>query len=84
VKDNFIEVYYMNDRDIPVTVEVQHKTLQDEYGIYKFRMGEVTIMQPKQAKLFKVEAPYGTTPFVKTWESKVLISYVDADKVDLS
>jgi hypothetical protein len=84
MKENVIEVYFLNDRKIAVTVEVSHKTMQNEYGIYKFKMSDTFVLEPSQGQLFKVDAPVGTAAFVKTWDNRVLITYMDTDKVEMS
>jgi hypothetical protein len=84
MKENVIEVYFLNDRNIAVTVEVSHKTMQNEYGIYKFKMSDTTVLEPAQGQLFKVDAPIGTAAFVKTWDDRVLITFMDTERAEMS
>lgn len=75
-----LEVFYMNDTKTPMTVRVVNKSTNSFNGQKKFLMNEVTVLQPQQSKIFEVDAPVGTIPFIKSWEGIVLITYIDPDR----
>lgn len=79
-----MKVYYFNDETAPVTVDVNHKSMMNEYGIYKFKMEEKIVLQPRQGQVFEIDAPVGSIPFVKKWDHRVMITYIDPDKANIT
>jgi len=70
-----MQIYYMNDESQNITVRVLH-------GLSKLGDGsldeEFFTLEPQCAKLFTVRAPEGFIPYLKRWNSRlVLLTHVD-------
>jgi hypothetical protein len=78
---NYLYIYYMNDEQKPVTVQINHLFWFDPNNPFKQPDIEYHTLQACEARIFKVEAPENSIPYVKKWQNKVLLSYLPADQV---
>jgi hypothetical protein len=72
-----MEIFYLNDEHQPVTIQVNNKLMSD---------GNLCIdyftLQPQEGKLFNIDAPAGSIPYVKRWETRiVLLTYLPAESI---
>jgi hypothetical protein len=71
-----MKIYYFNDKKEPVIVRVVHQDRPSEIN----PSGTLNInyyqLSPQEGKLFDVDAPDNTIPFLKTWDRQVLLSYI--------
>lgn len=81
-EQNYIQIYYMNDEQKPITVQINHEFRFDPNNPHKEPMVEYIILQPCEARLFKIEAPEGSIPYVKKWQNQVLLTYLPAESLD--
>ena len=62
-----MKVYYFNDERKDIVIQVQSQTVQSEY---------ITV-PAGQGKILELDAPEGSIPFVKRWETRqCLVSYL--------
>lgn len=76
---NYIYIYYMNDEQRPITVQVNHLFWFDPNNPFKQPDVEYYTLQPCESKIFKIEAPEGSIPYVKKWPNQVLLTYHRTD-----
>ncbi len=77
-----MQIYYLNDRKIPITVQTNgqlKRTPQNPYGLPQIDYFQ---LKPQEGRLFEVDAPEGSIPWVKVWETgTVLLSYVNPEEL---
>lgn len=77
-----MQIYYMNDEKKEIVVQVNGQLKPSPRNTY----GEPTIeyfkLQPTESKVFFVDAPEGSIPYVKKWENVVLLTYLPVDVLD--
>ncbi len=76
-----MKIYYMNDRKIPVTVQVNGQLRPSPTNPYGVPTIDYSTLKPQEGKLFDVDAPEGAIPWVKSWESCVLLTYVRPEEL---
>lgn len=74
-EENFLHIFYMNDEQRVISVQVNHSFFFDPNDPFKQPKIEYFKLQPAEAKVFKIEAPEGSIPYVKKWQNHVLLSY---------
>lgn len=74
---NFLYVYYMNDEQRPITVQINHSFFFNPNDPFKQPKIEYVTLQSCEARLFEIEAPEGSIPYIKKWPNQVLLSYQD-------
>jgi len=69
-----MKVYYMNDEKVPVTVQVNGKPKNTpEWDHIKYER-----FQPQEGRVIEFDAPEGSIPYIKRWETRqILITYID-------
>lgn len=70
-----MKVYYFNDEQKPITVRIFDATYDPTFQTDNQR--HYHKLEPAEGKMFDVELPEGTVPFIKKWVNMVMISYVD-------
>ena len=75
----------MNDENKPITVQVNGQlrpSLTNPYGEPSI---EYFILKPQESKVFEIDAPEGSIPYLKRWETRqILLTYLPADSELLS
>ena len=66
-------IYYMNDEQRPMRVRI----LDDRYDPVNATGDVFVTLQPCEAQMFEVHAPYGHVLYVKKWKDLVMISHID-------
>jgi hypothetical protein len=80
-----MKIYYFNDEKQPVTIQVNGQLRPSATNKYGDPQIEYFTLKPLEARVFDVDAPEGSIPYVKRWESRmVLLSYLQADSELLS
>ena len=80
-----MKIYYFNDEKQPVTIQVNGQLRPSATNKYGDPQIEYFTLNPLEARVFDVDAPEGSIPYVKRWESRmVLLSYLQADSELLS
>lgn len=74
---HYLYIYYLNDEQRPMSVQIHHQFFFDPNNPMKQPNIEYTTLQSCEARLFKVEAPEGSIPYLKKWNNAVMISYYD-------
>lgn len=74
---HYIYIYYMNDEQAPITVQVNHVFFFDPNNPLKPPKIEYFTLEKSEAKVFKIECPEGSIPYVKKWRQQVLLTYSD-------
>lgn len=78
-----MEIYYFNDEQKPVTVQVNGQVRPDPNNKYGSPTIDYFTLQPQQGKLFFVDAPEGSIPWVKRWETRVvLLTYLGPESLE--
>lgn len=75
-------IYYVNDEQKPVTVQINHEFRFDPNNPFKQPDIEYHTLQACEARIFKVEAPENSIPYVKKWQNQVLLTYLPAESLD--
>lgn len=78
---NYIYIYYMNDEQKPITVQINHLFWFDPNNPTKQPDVEYITLEACEARLFKIEAPENSIPYVKKWQNKVLLTYLRLEQV---
>lgn len=73
----YLYIYYMNDEQKPITVQVNHYFFFNPNDPYKEPKVEYFKLDPAEAKVFKIEVPENSIPYVKKWKDVVLLTYSD-------
>ncbi len=78
-----MKIYYMNDENIPVVVQVNAQPNSDPT---KWDHVTYVTLQPTEAKLFEFAAPEGSIPYIKKWNrrNQVLLTYIPAESLSHS
>ena len=79
---NYIFIYYMNDCKHSVTVQVNHSFMFDPNNPAKQPNIEYFSLGPAEARVFKVEVPENSIPYVKNWGNRVLLSFLEAGALE--
>ena len=66
-------IEYINDESHPVTIRVNHQLQPSLYNPHGEAKNEVFILKPQESKLFYIDAPEGSIPYVKRWENRVVL-----------
>jgi hypothetical protein len=75
-----MKIYYFNDEKQPVTIQVNGQLRPSSTNKHGDPQIEYFILDPLEARVFNVDAPEGSIPYVKRWENRfVLLSYLQAD-----
>lgn len=79
MEENYIYIYYLNDEQTEVFVQVNHAFFFDPNDPTKQPNIKYTKLRPAEGKLFKIEVSEaeGFIPYVKKWKGKVLLTYQD-------
>lgn len=77
---NYIYVYYLNDEQKPILVQINHSFFFDPNNPFKEPNIEYVTLQSCEGKLFRIEAPVDSIPYVKKWTNKILLTYQDLRK----
>lgn len=80
---NYLYVYYLNDERAPVLVQINHSFFFDPNNPTKQPNIEYVTLEACEGKLFKIEAPQNSAPYIKKWPNKVLLSYHDLKELEL-
>jgi len=76
-----MKVYYFNDENVPVTIQVNNW----QRDPMKWDHIEYVTIQPQNAKLIILDAPEGSIPYLKRWETRqTLLTYLPASSELLS
>lgn len=67
-----MKIYYLNDEKKPITVRV----LDSKYDAMNATGDTYTVLQSCEGRMFDLELPEGTVPYIKKWPTMVMISYV--------
>lgn len=74
-----MNIYYMNDENKQMVVQINGQLRPSSAN----QLGEPTIeyvtLNPQEGRVFFVDAPEGSVPYVKRWDSKVLLSYLPVE-----
>lgn len=74
---HYLYIYYMNDEQNPITVKLIHSLFFNPNDPYKEPKIEFFKLAPQEAKVFKIEVPENSIPYVKKWKDMVLLTYSD-------
>jgi hypothetical protein len=75
-EESFLKIYYMNDEQKPITVQVNHAFFFDPNDLTKQPKIEYFTLQPAEARVFSIEVfDTKAIPFVKKWQNQVLLTY---------
>jgi hypothetical protein len=79
-----MEIYYLNDEKTPITIQVNGQPKPHPEMPYGEANNEFFTLQPAEGRLFYVDAPEGSIPYVKRWTSPhlVLLTYLPAESID--
>lgn len=72
-----LQVYYINDEDKPITVNVNDVNFLAAVDSGKDLSAFYHVLKPQEAKLFSLEVPDGSVCYVKRWPTHLMLSYVD-------
>lgn len=77
-----MKIFYMNDENQNVTVQTVGQLKASPTNPH----GEPTIeyfqLKPQEGRLFEIDSPEGSIPWVKRWENRiVLLSYVSSQEL---
>ena len=78
---NYIYIYYLNDEQKPITVQLIHSFFFDPNAPFKEPKHDFVTLQACEGRLFKIEAPQGSIPYVKKWTNKILLTYQDLEQL---
>ena len=73
----YLYIYYLNDEQKPVTVQLNHYFFFNPNDPFKQPKIEYFKLDSCEAKVFKIECPEGSIPYVKKWPNQVLLTYSD-------
>lgn len=79
-----MEIYYLNDEQAVVHVQVNGQLKPSDTNPYGEPTTEDFWLLPTEGKIFFVDAPENTIPYVKKWDhphKKVLLTYIHPDVV---
>lgn len=77
-----MKIYYMNDRNMVIIVQVNGQVRPSPTNPYGEPLIENFKLKPQEGRLFEVDAPEGSIPWVKVWETgTVLLSYVNPEEL---
>lgn len=79
---NYIYIYYLNDERASVLVQINHSFFFDPNDPAKQPNIEYVTLEACEGRLFKIEAPQGSIPYVKKWPNKILLSYHDLKELE--
>jgi hypothetical protein len=75
-----MKICYMNDETKAVRIQIVGMPNKDP-RVWDHVKEDV--LYPQQTKVFEFEAPEGAIPYVKRWDSRiVLLSYIAAESID--
>jgi len=75
-----MKVYYMNDEKETVLVQVNGQLRPSNVNPYGEPSVEYFSLQPQESRIFDIDAPEGSIPYVKRWESRhVLLTYLSKE-----
>jgi hypothetical protein len=75
-----MKVYYLNDESQPVLIQVNGQLRPSDVNPYGEPSVEYFTLQPREARVFEIDAPENSIPYVKRWETrKVLLTYISCD-----
>ena len=74
-----MNIYYFNDETRQITVQVNGQLNTSDLSSHGELDVQYFLLLPSQGRMFTVNAPLGTIPFVKKWNQVVLLSYADPD-----
>lgn len=77
---NYLYIYYMNDEQQPITVQINHLFWFDPNNPHKQPDVEYHTLRACEARVFKIEAPDNAIPYVKKWKNQVLLTYLSDDQ----
>lgn len=73
-----MKIYYINDEHKPITVQVNGQLRPSPTNPYGEPTIEYFVLQPQESRLFEVDAPVDSIPYVKRWETRVvLLTYLE-------
>lgn len=79
-----MKVYYYNDEKQNVTVQVNGQLRPSPTNPYGEPTIEYFVLKPNESKLFYVDAPEGSIPYLKRWENRhVLLTYQDLKELEI-
>lgn len=77
-----MKAYYLNDRKIPITVQVNGQLRPSPRNPHGEPLIEYFKLQPQEGRLFDIDAPEGAILWVKAWETgTVLLTYVRPEEL---
>jgi len=80
-----MKIYYLNDESRSVTVQVNGQLRPSDVNPYGEPSVEYFTLKPQEGRVFEVDAPEGAIPWVKKWNTPmVLLSYLQTDSELLS
>jgi hypothetical protein len=67
-----MKIYYLNDESAPVVIRLLGKAPN-------YHDNEYVTLQPQEGRVFEIEAPPDSIPYVKRWDNRmILLSYMPA------
>lgn len=76
-----MNIYYLNDEKHVVTIQVNGQLRPSPTNPYGEPTIDVFRLQPQEGKMFFVDAPEGAIPWIKRWETRVvLLTYIRAEE----
>jgi hypothetical protein len=77
-----MKIYYMNDEHEPIMVQVNGQLKPSKTNPYGEPTIEHFVLQPQEGRVFVVDAPEGAIPWIKRWETQViLLTYIESDSL---
>ncbi len=77
-----MKVYYVNDEQRPVTVQVNHHFVFDKNNPHLQPKIEYVTLKSCESRTFESEAPEGAIPYVKKWPNQVLLTYLTVEAAE--
>jgi hypothetical protein len=79
-----MEIYYLNDEEQSVTVRVNGQLRPSVGNPYGEPQIEVHTLFPKEGRVFFVDAPENAVPYIKRWETRVvMLSYLELKALEV-
>lgn len=79
-----MEIYYMNDEKTAIQVQVNGQLQPSPTNPFGEPSIEYFELQPAEGRLFYIDAPEGSIPYVKRWTSPhlILLTYLPTESID--
>ena len=68
-----MKIYYMNDENQVVTIQVNGQLRPSPTNPYGEPTIDVFRLKPQEGRMFEVDAPEGAIPWIKRWETRVVL-----------